>query len=48
MKRTSNNQPRNIISNFILRSQIEGELKAHVYGEHGKSRLKEQNVVSDM
>ena len=42
MKRTSNNQPGNIISNVILRSQIEGELKAHVYGEHGKSRLKEQ------
>ena len=47
-KRTSNNQPGNIISNIILRSQAEEELKAHVYGEHGESWLKEQSVVSDM
>ena len=47
-KRTSNNQPGNIISNIILRSQVEEEFKAHVYGEHGESWLKEQSVVSDM
>ena len=47
-KQTSNNQPGNIISNIILRSQVEEELKAHVYGEHGESWLKEQSVVSDM
>ena len=40
IKRTSNNQPGNIISNIILRSQVEEELKAHVYGEHGESWLK--------
>ena len=38
----------NITSNIILRSQVEEELKAHVYGEHGESCLKEQSVVSDM
>ena len=47
-KRTSNNQRGNIISNIILRSQVVEELKAHVYGEHGESWLKEQSVVSDM
>ena len=47
-KRTSNNQPGNIMSNIILRSQVEEEFKAHVYGEHGESWLKEQSVVSDM
>ena len=47
-KRTSNNQPGNIISNIILRSQVEEEFKVHVYGEHGESWLKEQSVVSDM
>ena len=47
-KRVSNNQPGNIISNIILRSQVEEEFKAHVYGEHGESWLKEQSVVSDM
>ena len=47
-KRTSNNKPGNIISNIILRSQVEEEFKVHVYGEHGESWLKEQSVVSDM
>ena len=47
-KRTSNNQHGNIISNIILRSQVEEEFKTHVYGEHGESWLKEQSVVSDM
>ena len=47
-KRVSNNQPGNIISNIILRSQVEEEFKAHVYGEHGESWLKKQSVVSDM
>ena len=47
-KRVSNNQPGNIISNIILRSQVEEEFKAHVYGEHGESWLKEQSVVSDV
>ena len=47
-KRSSNNQPGNIISNIILRSQVEEEFKAHVSGEHGENCLKEQGVVSDM
>ena len=47
-KRTSNNQPGNILSNIILRSQVEEEFTVHVYGEHGESWLKEQSVVSDM
>ena len=39
-KRTSNNQPGNIISNIILKSQDEEELEAQVYGEYGESWLK--------
>ena len=39
-KRTSNNQPGNIVSNIILKSQDEEELEAQVYGEHGESWLK--------
>ena len=47
-KRTSNNQPGNIIGNIILRSQVEEELKAHVYGEHGERWFRKQSVVPDM
>ena len=47
-KRTSNNQPGKIISNSILRSQVEEDFRAHVYGEQWESWLKEQSFVSDM
>ena len=32
----------------ILRSQVEEDFKAHVYGEQWESCLKEQSFVSDM
>ena len=47
-KHTSNNQPVNVISNILIRSQVEEELKIHLYGQHGESWVNEQNIVSDL
>ena len=47
-KRTSNNQPGNIISNIFIRSQVEEELKIHLYGQHRESWINEQNTVSHL
>ena len=47
-KRTSNNQPGNVISNILIRSQVEEELKIHLYGQHGESRVNEQNIASNL
>ena len=47
-KHTSNNQPVNVISNILIRSQVEEELKIHLYGQHGESWVNEQNIASDL
>ena len=47
-KHTSNNQPGNVISNILIRSQVEEELKIHLYGQHGESWVNEQNIVSNL
>ena len=47
-KHTSNNQPGNVISNILIRSQVEEELKIHLYGQHGESWINEQNTVSHL
>ena len=40
-KETSNDQLENIIGNIIFRSQVEEELRAHVYYEHEENWIKE-------
>ena len=47
-KHTSNNQPGNVISNILIRSQVEEELKIHLYGQHGESWVNEQNSVPNL
>ena len=47
-KRTSNNQTGNVISNILIRSQVEEELKIHLYGQHGERWVNEQNIVSNL
>ena len=47
-KLTSNNQPENVISNILIRSQVEEELKRHLYGQHVESWVNEQNIVSNL
>ena len=47
-KRTSNNQPGNVISNILIRSHVEEELKIHLYGQHGESWVNKQNIASNL
>lgn len=46
-KGTSNNQPGNVISNILICSQVDEELKIHLYGQFGESWVKKGNVLSN-
>ena len=47
-KRTSNNRPGNVISNILIRSQVEEGLKIHLYSQHGESWVNEQNFEPNL
>ena len=47
-QRIPNKEPGNIISNILICSQVEEELKIHLYGQHGESWVNEQNIVSSL